>query len=495
MAMIEATDTTLGTLSKVIVSFYMSNVPDEVVKSQRAVMEKFAPADFAVEQTLTSESHAFAIDEFFRNTKYDLIVLMDIDCVPLNSWSMPTLAAHAARGELAGCVQRANHLDNQRHLYVGPFCMAVTRRLWEQLGRPSFQPTERGDVGEELTYRCEVLKYPIHMIWPSAVEEELWDLTNNQKFGLNTEYAGSFLHTFGIRDSANQRKFVKRCRDIIETDLDQPASRGQPEVSVGIRCQPAASTPSASREGSAYIDSDKYYWHRYIDKYEQAFMSLGEIGELLEFGVHEGGSIRWLAARFPHARIVGVDIIAPKPSWPRNERIEYIQADQGDRRAIATMLNKLDRRYDLIIEDGSHLPAHQASCLIEAFSFVRPRGLYILEDIHTSHPNHPDFKHYNSPETANCLHVLLAMQHLKDCSQLLKEDVLARLATPGFFSTEDLRDLFSQIGTIELYKRTSLPLRCWRCGSGAFDYQRLRCACGADLYSETDSMAFLLLRI
>src|SRR4029077_11438544 len=161
-----------------------------------------------------------------------------------------------------------------------------------------------------------------------------------------------------------------------------------------------------------YAESDKYYWHRYIDKYEQAFALLGDVNDILEFGVLEGGSIRWLAKRFPHSRILGVDIVAPTPNWPRDDRIEYAHADQGDSRAIRAMFANFGRRYDLIIDDGSHLPPHQASCLIEAFPFIRPGGLYILEDVHTSHPENPDFRQYNTPGIANCVHVLLAMQHL-----------------------------------------------------------------------------------
>jgi hypothetical protein len=443
--------------SKVIASFYMENIAADVVRHQCSVLQKFVPADFAILQTLTSLTHAAVLDEFMNNIQQDLVVFLDIDCVPLTPDAIPSMAAHAAQGKLAGCVQRANHISNNAHVYVGPFCMAITRQLWERLGRPSFQPTGRGDVGEEVTYRCEEIGQPIHMLWPSSVETPLWDLTDRQKFGVNTEYGGSFLHTFSIRDPRNQRIFVDRCRDIV-----------------------------------GYLDSDRHYWHRYTDRYEQALASLGVVRNVLEFGVLEGASIRWLQHRFPEAGIVGVDIIAPRPAWPRNDRIAYAQADQGDSRAIGAMFESLGRQYDLIIDDGGHLPPDQASCLIKGFPFVRPGGLYIIEDIHSSHPHHPDFRQYNPPGVANCLHVLLAMQHLKDRRQLLTPEITATLTTPGFFSPDDLQYLFGNIQTMDLYKRTSLPLRCYRCGSDSFDYKQLRCSCGADIYAATDSMSFIL---
>jgi hypothetical protein len=468
---------TLDSMSKVVVSFYMDNVVADVVQHQRAVLEKFIPRDFALVQKRTTGTHAVALDDFVRNTEYDLIVVLDIDCVPLDASSIPALAMRAARGELAGCVQRANHIDNHGHLYVGAFCMAFTRQLWEKLGRPSFQPTDRGDVGEELTYRCEAIQQPIHMIWPSSVEVALWDLTDNHKFGFNTEYDGSFLHAFGIRNSENQRKFVDRCRNIIGTTL------------------PIAKPLVPGIGDCACVESDKYYWHRYVDKYEQAFTSLDNVSDILEFGVFEGASIRWLGERFPSSRILGVDITAPMSTWPRGDRFDYVQADQGDSRAIRALLTRFDRGYDLIVDDGSHLPPHQASCLVETFPFVRPGKLYIIEDIHTCHPDNADFRHYSPPGTANCLHVLLAMQHLKDCSLPLSQEVVAMLATSGFFSANDLAYLFENIRSIDFFKRTSLPLRCYRCRSSTFNYKQLRCVCGVDLYAASDSMSALLWKV
>jgi len=369
--------------------------------------------------------------------------------------------------------------------------MAVTTELWKQLGCPSFAPTDRGDVGEELTYRCEALGHPVHKIWPSSVEAAQWKLTGDCQFGLNTEYGGSFLHTFGIREPANQRLFLERCQHIVGMSPEpaagaEPPAAGQAEP-IGRPLRAAATTG----EG-VHIESDKHYWHRYTNAYEHAFVSLGDAADILEFGVLEGASIRWLADRFPRAMIVGVDIAAPTPAWPHSDRIEYVQADQGDAGAIEAMFARLGRRFDLIVDDGSHLPPHQASCLIKAFPFVQPGGLYILEDVHSSHPENPDFRRYNPPGTANCLHVLLGMRHLMDCAEPLSNEIASALTSPGYFSEDDLFNLFGAIETIDLYRRTILPLRCYRCGSSAFDYKRLRCGCGVDLYAAADSMSFLL---
>jgi hypothetical protein len=240
------------------------------------------------------------------------------------------------------------------------------------------------------------------------------------------------------------------------------------------------------------VDSDKHYWHRYTDVYKQAFGTLGRVSDILEFGILEGASIRWLAELFPEARIVGADIVPPRQGWPQIDRIQYAQVDQDDRSAIHALFRTLGRNFDLVIEDGSHIPRHQASCLVESLPWIRPSGVYILEDVHTSHPDNAAFAQYSPAGQANCLHTLLAIQHLKDCHETMTAEIARDLESSVFFSSDDVLRLFSDIDTLPLYKRTSLPLRCYRCGQRNFDYRRLLCRCGAELYSATDSMSFII---
>jgi hypothetical protein len=240
--------------------------------------------------------------------------------------------------------------------------------------------------------------------------------------------------------------------------------------------------------------SDKDYWHRYIDTYQEAFKVLGPVTDILEFGVFNGGSIAWLADRFPGAAIVGVDIVPQAPEWPTSDTITYVQLDQGDRCATREMFTRLDRRYDLVIEDGSHIPEHQATCLVEGLARVRSGGLYILEDIHTSHPDNPAFADHLKNEKANSLHVLLAIEHLKERNRPLSPEMADELASPSFFTADELLTLFDQVATLHMYRRSSLPLHCYACGSDRFDYRRLRCRCGVEIFSSTDSMSFLIRR-
>ena len=63
--------------------------------------------------------------------------------------------------------------------------------------------------------------------------------------------------------------------------------------------------------------SDKSFWHAYVDFYARQFPADID-GLVVEFGVLNGNSIRWLGERFPSAELVGVDILAVQPTWPQS---------------------------------------------------------------------------------------------------------------------------------------------------------------------------------
>lgn len=243
------------------------------------------------------------------------------------------------------------------------------------------------------------------------------------------------------------------------------------------------------------VASDKHFWHRYIDTYCAAFASLGAVHRVVEFGVLHGASIRWLAECFPDAEIIGADIEDQKSAWPCDNRISYRQIDQADRSAVQAMLGAIEGDLDLVIDDGSHVPQHQASCLVEGFARLRPAGLYILEDIATSHPLHPGFAHcsvQNGRRVANALNVLLAIQHIKDAGVPHTAAIEATLAAPEFFNASEVTTLLDTIDRVEIHKRTQLPLRCYACGGSDFDYVSWLCRCGVELYHPADSMTALV---
>jgi trans-aconitate methyltransferase len=255
--------------------------------------------------------------------------------------------------------------------------------------------------------------------------------------------------------------------------------------------------------------SDKIFWHGYIDFYER-FFSTRAFHQIAEFGIFKGDSIRWLLQRFPMAQISGADILPLQSEWPNDSRVRYTQLDQSSRRQIHDFLN--GNSFDLIIEDGSHLPLHQINCLIEGMKALTPNGIYILEDIQTSKKNHPLWIQNNPSwqlrkvtrkrlffesqglDKGNALNLLLGIDHYIRLGNSFDHKAIAALAKNSLFSINEIKQLTEQIKEVHLYKRTHLPDYCCSCGSKDFSFSALQCICGQDIFSDCDSMSFVIIK-
>ena len=229
-----------------VFSVYFDNVVHEVREKQRLCIEKFLPVGWTFAQFLHSPQsgenfpHAKALERCVNLNSNDITILLDIDCIPLSKKSFYVLANAVVaddRKGLVGIVQRANHIQNNKHLYVGPACMAFSKQYYKDLGSPSFAETNRSDAGEELTYRWAeasgftprpgsgYYRYPnnVHFIWPISCVQPVWDLDYGFKFGFGTTYGAAaagqlFYHQFNIRNPEMQQFFIRRCDQILNQE-------------------------------------------------------------------------------------------------------------------------------------------------------------------------------------------------------------------------------------------------------------------------------------
>ena len=82
---------------------------------------------------------------------------------------------------------------------------------------------------------------------------------------------------------------------------------------------------------------------------------------------------------FPNADIYALDI---EPKVLINQgRIRSWQCDQSDEASLQRVLPHLGTYFDLIVDDGSHIPAHQVLTARVLARLLSSRGIYVIEDI------------------------------------------------------------------------------------------------------------------
>lgn len=124
--------------------------------------------------------------------------------------------------------------------------------------------------------------------------------------------------------------------------------------------------------------TDKNTSHSYGETYDKLFSKYRETTSILEIGFAGGGSLLAYADYFPNATIYGIDVLdALREDVRSHSRIKtYI----GDAKKEET-IQHFGKKYDIIIEDASHIYEDQVRHFFDYSGFVNPGGLYIIEDI------------------------------------------------------------------------------------------------------------------
>jgi len=166
----------------------------------------------------------YGLNQLFQ--KYKTVLILDIDCVPLRPEALEYTFEQAEKGILTGNVQRSNHIENNKHVYVAPSCMGLTKAMFPQ-GIPSFRPTVRGDIGEELTYIFEQQGQPFEMYLPRVYQalpyqmDVPWDLNDEMpKYGIGTTFVNCngmemYYHLFQSRLKVFDHLFFTKCEELL----------------------------------------------------------------------------------------------------------------------------------------------------------------------------------------------------------------------------------------------------------------------------------------
>jgi hypothetical protein len=137
--------------------------------------------------------------------------------------------------------------------------------------------------------------------------------------------------------------------------------------------------------------TDKAHFHNFTPIYERfLFDKRDSVKKVLEIGVFRGSSVQMWERYFPNAKILGLDITSVYFNERTfGDRVTLSICDATDNNQLTSTLahNSFEPgTVDFIIEDGSHRVSDQVKTLGLAWKYVKPGGIYILEDMHTAVP-------------------------------------------------------------------------------------------------------------
>ncbi|EHQ27841.1 class I SAM-dependent methyltransferase [Mucilaginibacter paludis] len=126
-------------------------------------------------------------------------------------------------------------------------------------------------------------------------------------------------------------------------------------------------------------------WSQYFEVYDRHFSKYrGKEIVLLEIGTFHGGSLQmWKEYFGDKAKIYGIDI-NPNCKEVEEDNIQIFIGSQSDRTFLKKVKSEIPP-IDILIDDGGHTMLQQIVSFEELFDHIKPDGVYLCEDMHTSY--------------------------------------------------------------------------------------------------------------
>lgn len=202
-----------------IITFYDKKIKPLIVDLQRRVFERYG---FTINQIMVDNwtTHGDAVDNYLKNLNDpdEIIVLFDIDAIPLNKKIIP-LAVDWAKNNIGlfGNAQVAPKLKSphNKFIYAAPSFLVFSIKTYNELGRPSFNTTQRSDCGGELSHIAKEKELPVNLLLPNHAEMVNFDLDEQHSFGYGTTYSNNTYHAFESRFGKKDVFFINKCNSIL----------------------------------------------------------------------------------------------------------------------------------------------------------------------------------------------------------------------------------------------------------------------------------------
>lgn len=147
--------------------------------------------------------------------------------------------------------------------------------------------------------------------------------------------------------------------------------------------------------------TDKATHHTFTDIYDSYFAKFKN-PNILEIGVDKGASLKMYNDYYGgFCNIVGLDL---RDLYRGNEKnIKTIIGNQARITDLKKCVDELNG-FDIILDDGSHYMKDQQKSLCYLFDYLRDKGIYILEDLHTSF-----IESFNPQKTLTTINLLVQL--------------------------------------------------------------------------------------
>lgn len=146
---------------------------------------------------------------------------------------------------------------------------------------------------------------------------------------------------------------------------------------------------SATKYTEKYTDKGSY--HNYLDPYSEILQKYRDKEvSILEIGVWEGFSLNFWWHCFPKAKkILGTDIrtdLWHQGTKDLDERVELAECDSMNKEAVDELLK--GQKFDIIIDDGDHMPSSQVETFNNVIEYLADGGTYVVEDVDNRYFTH-----------------------------------------------------------------------------------------------------------
>ena len=119
---------------------------------------------------------------------------------------------------------------------------------------------------------------------------------------------------------------------------------------------------------------------------------------IAEIGIEKNASTKMWRKYFKNATIDCFEIDKKKILFAKKHKlrgVKYHLIDVSNKVLINSQFQKTKRKFDLIIDDSTHLFNHQINIIFNTYRYLKKGGILIIEDIYRYRRGYEEQKYYN----------------------------------------------------------------------------------------------------